>query len=321
MARVTSADVAREAGLSRATVSYVLNADPRQRIPDATRQRVLDAAARLDYTPYGPARLLRGAASRTVLLHTPSLQSLAQPVGAAIVETLADALTAHGLQLLWQLGSPAAAVGGDVAPALVLTSLGEHESSFAELAALFRVPVRSIFPGLDAFQASPARAQVDHLVDRGHRHLAYAASDDPRLERSSTLRRDAMVERALQAGLPLPRQFAMPVQRESARATLASVLALHPAVTAVCAYNDRVGMALLAAAADLGVAVPGRLAVIGVDDDPVSQLTTPALSSVRAELDGFIDDFAAEIALTVADGERGGVRLPALPAVVARDST
>ena len=49
--RVTSADVAREAGVSRATVSYVLNDTPHQTIPEATRQRVLDAAARLGYAP------------------------------------------------------------------------------------------------------------------------------------------------------------------------------------------------------------------------------------------------------------------------------
>ena len=49
--RVTSADVAHEAGVSRATVSYVLNDTPHQKIPEHTRRRVLEAAARLGYTP------------------------------------------------------------------------------------------------------------------------------------------------------------------------------------------------------------------------------------------------------------------------------
>src|SRR5919202_1725890 len=55
--RVTSADVAREAGVSRTTVSYVLNNTAHQKIPEDTRQRVLDAAARLAYAP-SPAAIV-----------------------------------------------------------------------------------------------------------------------------------------------------------------------------------------------------------------------------------------------------------------------
>src|SRR3712207_4059041 len=65
--RVTSADVAREAGVSRATVSYVLNDTPHQTIPEATRHRVLEAAARLGYTPSAAATALRRGRSDVVL--------------------------------------------------------------------------------------------------------------------------------------------------------------------------------------------------------------------------------------------------------------
>ena len=53
--RPTGADVARRAGLSRATVSYVLNDTPHQAIPESTRQRVRDSAAELGYTPSAAA--------------------------------------------------------------------------------------------------------------------------------------------------------------------------------------------------------------------------------------------------------------------------
>ena len=57
--RVTSADVARQAGVSRATVSYVLNAAPGQTISAETRERVLHVAAMLGYAPSAAARTLR----------------------------------------------------------------------------------------------------------------------------------------------------------------------------------------------------------------------------------------------------------------------
>ena len=65
--RPTSADVARLAAVSRATVSYVLNDTPHQSIPEATRRRVLDAAAELGYTPSAAARALRSGRSDIVL--------------------------------------------------------------------------------------------------------------------------------------------------------------------------------------------------------------------------------------------------------------
>ncbi|HEY8590317.1 MAG TPA: LacI family DNA-binding transcriptional regulator [Naasia sp.] len=321
MPRITSADVAREAGLSRATVSYVLNDDPRQRIPDETRRRVLEAASRLGYTPYGPARLLRGARGRTVLLVTPTLATAAEPVGSAIVSALAEALHGHGLELLWQLGAPHAAMASDLAPVMVLTSLGEDEVGFAQLTARTTAPVRSVFPGLDEFQAAPGAAQVDHLADRGHLQLAYAASADPHLDRPSGLRREAVLGRAAERDLPPPRVFAMPLDRPAARAALHTLLTDDPRPTAVCAYNDRVAMATLAAAYDLGMAVPQDLAVIGVDDDPLAELTSPALSSVTADLGDFVSRLAADVAAGIAGEESRGVRLPTWPVVVPRDSS
>ena len=74
MARaVTATDVAREAGVSQATVSYVINDDPNQKISSETRGRVLAAVARLGYTPSAAARALRKGSSDLVLLALPDV--------------------------------------------------------------------------------------------------------------------------------------------------------------------------------------------------------------------------------------------------------
>ncbi|MET9971051.1 LacI family DNA-binding transcriptional regulator, partial [Streptomyces sp. NPDC006356] len=69
--RTTAADVAREAGVSRATVGFVLNRTTGQTISQSTRERVLDAAQRLGYRPHSAARTLRSGRSRLVLLVLP----------------------------------------------------------------------------------------------------------------------------------------------------------------------------------------------------------------------------------------------------------
>src|SRR3954470_23628440 len=93
--RITSADVAREAGVSRTTVSYVLNETPHQKIPDATRQRVLDAVARLEYAPSAAARALQSGRSDVVLCLLPDW-----PIGptvGALLEYLSAALAEQRL--------------------------------------------------------------------------------------------------------------------------------------------------------------------------------------------------------------------------------
>ena len=86
MGGVTSADVARESGVSRTTVSYVLNGTAGTSISEATRRRVLEAAERLGYAPSAAARTLRSGRSDLVLCVLPDW-----PVG-PVVETMLDHL-------------------------------------------------------------------------------------------------------------------------------------------------------------------------------------------------------------------------------------
>ena len=89
MPRLTSADVARESGVSRTTVSYVLNGKVGVAIPEATRQRVRDAAERLGYTPSAAARALRSGKSDLVLCVLPNWT-----IG-PVIDTLLDHLTSE----------------------------------------------------------------------------------------------------------------------------------------------------------------------------------------------------------------------------------
>ena len=98
--RVTAKDVARAAGVSQSTVSYVLNNTANQTISAATRSRVLAAVEELGYAPSAAARALRTGTSSTVMIVLPDA-----PVGATIaqlIEVVSDALDPHGYTVLFR---------------------------------------------------------------------------------------------------------------------------------------------------------------------------------------------------------------------------
>src|SRR3954453_20340343 len=93
--RPTAADVARHAGFSRATVSYVLNNTPHHAIPERTRHRVLAAASEPAYTPSPAARALANGRSDVVLLLLPDWPI--EPAVGLLLEGLSAALAERGL--------------------------------------------------------------------------------------------------------------------------------------------------------------------------------------------------------------------------------
>ncbi|MFD0522811.1 LacI family DNA-binding transcriptional regulator [Paractinoplanes durhamensis] len=120
--RVTSADVARVAGVSRATVSYVLNDTPGQTISPTTRTRVLDAAARLGYAPSAAARALRTGRSDVVLCLLPDW-----PIGpevGSMLGNLSTALARHGFTFVVHPGNredrPISEIWKAITPAAVI---------------------------------------------------------------------------------------------------------------------------------------------------------------------------------------------------------
>src|SRR6185312_15803984 len=120
--RVTSADVAKMAGVSRATVSYVLNDTPHQTISAGTRGRVLSAAAALGYAPSAAARTLRTGRSDIVLCLLPDWP-IGDEVG-ALLSHLSSAFARRGLTFVVHPASrgdrPIAELWKAVTPAAVL---------------------------------------------------------------------------------------------------------------------------------------------------------------------------------------------------------
>lgn len=308
MARVTSADVARESGVSRTTVSYVLNAKSGVVITEATRRRVLETADRLGYTPSAPARALRSGRSDLVLCVLPDWTM--GPAIDTLVDHLTTALAQHGLSLLVHIrrdARPLADLWRAVTPCAVVV-LSPFADDDARALRAGGIPVvgtaldEASEPDVFAVPQSRIGAlQADHLVARGHRTLAYAAPHDDRLTAFARRRLAGVRDACARHGLPAP--LTAPVELDAAAAG-AVVRDWHAqGVTGVAAYNDEVALAVLAGARTAGLDVPGDVAVVGVDDLPAARLATPALTTVWQAIDAQAEYLAVSLlaALGLAD--------------------
>ncbi len=294
---VTSADVARASGVSRTTVSYVLNDTPGVTVSDATRRRVTETAARMGYAPSAAARALRTGRSDLVLAVLPDWPI--GPVLDTLLEDLADALAERGLAMLvhhGRGGRPLSALWRAVAPRTVV---GFAPFSEDDLRAMAQVGIQVVgATRVDATSADgrpdgSSRAgatgapdpqerigalQVEHLAAGGRRRLGWAGTADARLT-DFARRRLGGVEAAC-AALGLPAPVVRDVDLTPASAAAASREWRAAGVDAVAAYNDDVALAVLAGLRADGLAVPDDVAVIGVDDVPAAALACPPLSSV-----------------------------------------
>ncbi|WP_034609769.1 LacI family DNA-binding transcriptional regulator [Cellulomonas sp. URHD0024] len=306
--RVTSADVAREAGVSRTTVSYVLNGTPHQKIPEATQQRILDVAERLGYAPSAAARALRSGRSDVVLCLLPDW-----PIGPAmgsLLETLSTSLAAEGLTLYAHpraAGRPVSAVWRSLGPAAVVLWDELDDSEIAAMrSAGIAVTVALLSPTgrrhseLLVPQQRIGRVQAEHLAATGHRLIGYAYPDDPRVKGFAEPRLEGVRTACAELGLDAPVVRTVPMDAEAAADAVRAWVA--EGVTGVCAYNDDVALAVLAGTRIAGVAVPGDLALVGVDDIPAAPFASPPLTTVDTE-QGVIAEYIAAIVTRAISGK------------------
>ena len=282
--RVTSEDVARVAGVSRTTVSFVLNGKDAWSIPEETKQRVFEAARRLEYRPRASARALAAGRSDIVLLAVPDL-----PIGEGIsrfIEELAAALAGHGLTLVTHLAGAHGRPLPDVCATLEASVVTALESFSPEMAAaLQRAGAQVVLPVLDS---SPAmrkigRLQAAHLIARGHTRLGYALPADLLSQAPMTRHRlEGAAQACADAGLNPP--AVADVSLDVASGTRAAADWRAGSVTGICAFNDEVAMAVLAGARACGLSVPGDMAVVGADDIPVGRVAAPPLTTVAFDL-------------------------------------
>ncbi|WP_076263955.1 LacI family DNA-binding transcriptional regulator [Intrasporangium flavum] len=292
--RPTLEAVARVAGVSRATVSRVINGSPRVS-PDVLAV-VEQAIAELNYVPNRAARSLVARATMSIALVVPedAHRFFGDPYFADVVQGISDRLDESDYVLNLQLTHPSSPsektrrylLGGNVDGALVVS----HHSGDHFLASLGRsLPVvfggrplgELAHPGdyyVDVDNRSGARHGVEHLVARGRRAIATITgpADMPASVDRELGWRDALAAAGLSDHRLARGDF---TEAGGIRAALALVDE-HPELDAIFVASDLMASGVLLALEERGLSVPGDVAVVGFDDSPYATRGKVGLTTV-----------------------------------------
>jgi len=318
-APLTVSDVAREAGVSRATVSYVLNGRRDVRVSEGTRQRVMDTVRRLGYVGSPAARALRSGRGDVVLLLIPDwevsgqLELLLEEIGGLVAEYGLVCLRYEGEH--WQ-GSLHKLLAR-IACACVVTfdPLNAEDAKALDSAGVPEVSARLLdHPGLPhntvIGQDTIVAAQVDHLLEQGYSRLAYLAIEEPRGRAFTKARVTAFHDICTARGAKGAVSTTIPISLDGISKTLQAWFAHSAEPLGIAAWNDLTALGIISAAAAHQIPVPQRLGVVGGDDSAIAALARPPISSVRFNLQSEAKQITSRIAQIIGRAEQHETVVP-----------
>ena len=289
-------DVAEKAGVSKRTVSRVINRSPY--VNEATRQKVEEIIRELKFTPNRQARGL--AASRSFLLglvyDTPTLfindiqkgiLSVCADAGYELVVHACDARNHNLIDDVVRFVDNTHVDGVIILPpvseinelAEYLDSKGVHYMRFASdlVDEPSKLVVTNYLPAITDM--------TSHLVKLGHRHMGFISG--PRDNLSSQKRHETFVEALSRYDLELPESMIAEgaFTYESGLEAGRKLLSRDPRPTAIFAANDEMAFGVMHVADEMGLKIPEDLSLVGFDGTPFSSFVVPALSTIRRQTD------------------------------------
>ncbi|HKW71656.1 MAG TPA: LacI family DNA-binding transcriptional regulator [Candidatus Dormibacteraeota bacterium] len=333
MSRVTIADVASAAGVSKTAVSFAFN-NP-ERLGQATLERVLGVAHDLGYTPHPAARALSMRRSGTIGVLIPQRLSTVfeNPFVSELIQGLGELCEEHDLTLL--LVPPLdGSLEGAIRQASVdgFISLGLSPDDRA-LGVLDRIGIPTVLVDSDASHDHPAvnvddeggaRSAARHLLELGHEHLAIVVLPPARAQVNSAptaARRLAGYQTAIRdAGVPEPHRVVAGISVAAGQRAFESFPRGKRRPTGVLAMSDMAAIGVVDAARAAGIRVPEDLSIVGFDDIPASAWTNPPLTTVRQPI---VDKgrLAARMLIQLMKGEAVESPAPLRTSLVVRSST
>ena len=297
-AAVTIKDVAREASVSVATVSRALNGHGN--VADGVRRHVVETASRLRYQPHAAARSLSSRSTQTIGVVLPDLYGEFFSELIRGIDVVARARRQHLLVSSYhghpaEQGEALRAMRGRVDGLLVLSPYADRPGFLTDnLPNLLPVVLinthllDTAYPVLSIDNYGGAFAMTRHLVEAGHRRIAFIGGPEDNFDASERLRgyRNALRELLPStAAMEMAGDFGEAAGYEAGK----QLLAAPERPDAVFAANDMMALGCLYALNEAGVVVPDQIALAGFDDIPLARFVHPTLTTMRvniAELGG-----------------------------------
>lgn len=296
--RVTLADVARDAGLSKTAASMILNGRPDTRLSKEAHERVHAAAARLGYRPNVNAVALFTGKTSTLALISDEVATTRFATG-LIRGALGAAEAAHHVLLVLETGGQPARESAALNAALdrqvdglIFATMRARDLYVPELPPGTSVVMLNSTNPVFSTSVLPdeevgGRVAVEHLVARGHKEgIALIGQSDraehgvfrsPNIERRTRGIRTAMAEHGLEF---IAEESVWNWEPENGYKLTKKVLRQHPDVRVLVCMNDRLAFGAYQALGDAGRQVPNDVSVISFDDDEVGAYLRPGLTTV-----------------------------------------
>lgn len=322
------ADVARAAGVSVPTVSRYLNGTTP--VSEPLRERIASAIVELGYRPNSAARalalgrrsmiaILAGNSSRFGWARTiQGIEVSARREGYSSIMSVVDSASDHDVSAAVELVLSENLAGVivlefDEPGRAVLRALG---SSLPVVAVSGGEPSHPSIPYALLDERTAGKHLTAHLLDQGHRTVHHVSQ--PTM--GSSLGRTEGWRAALElAGAPVPPILTCTWEPATAYAA-GKALAAEGDVTAVFCANDDIAIALMRALSDSGVEVPGDVAVMGFDDQPLAEFWAPSLSTVHQDFDDLGGRAFGLLATLIAGGQQPEDSV-VVPRLVIRESS
>jgi DNA-binding LacI/PurR family transcriptional regulator len=327
---VTLQQVAEHVGLSKGTVSAVLNDSPAARvIPKRTKDRILAAAKALNYRPNFFARTLRNKRTFTIGVIT---EEIGDPYGAMVISGIEAFLSAqkyffltvvhrHNPEMLEQYTGVLLARG--VEGFITVDTSVTHPPPLPTVAVAGHRSMKGV-TNIVLDHAQAARDVLKHLAGLGHRKIAFIRGQP--FSSDSADRWQAICDAGAELGISIDPELVVQLKEDDPspnvgyRATR-ELLSRKGRFTALFAYNDISAIGAIRAIRESGLSVPQDVSVVGFDDIREAAYHLPSLTTVRQPLRN-MGEIAARTLIERIEGQKKyPAQIAIKPELVIREST
>lgn len=328
--RITLQQLAEHVGLTKGTVSAVLNDSPSARtIPQRTKERIVAAAQKLNYRPNFFARTLRSKRTFTVGVIT---EEIGDPYGGMVISGIESFLSQHNYFFLtvahrhdphWLRQYMDLLLARGVEGLITVDTSLKQPVSIPAVAVAGHRPVKGV-TNIILDHGRAAHLALEHLVELGHQQIAFLRGQP--FSSDSQVRWRSICEVTKKLGIAVCPELTVQLDSDDPSPHVGyrltqKLLSQAPPFTALFAYNDISAIGAIRAVREAGRRVPEDISVVGFDDIRDAAYHLPSITTVRQPLRK-MGEMAAQTLVDRIEGRKDYPRQIAIePSLIVREST